>query len=117
MLVYEYYSALKKQNYVIYREMDETGKKSKKSNPGFKGQTSHVLCHMKILVSILFFSFVCLFVCFRDRVSLYSPGCPGTHSVDQADLTQKSTCLCLPSAGIKGVRHHTWLFFCLNSLV
>jgi hypothetical protein len=26
-----------------------------------------------------------------------SPGCPGT---------QKSTCLCLPSAGIKGVRHH-----------
>jgi hypothetical protein len=26
-----------------------------------------------------------LFV-FRDRVSLYSPGCPGTHSVDQAGL-------------------------------
>jgi hypothetical protein len=27
-----------------------------------------------------------LFVCFvfRDRVSLCSPGCPGTHSVDQA---------------------------------
>jgi hypothetical protein len=29
--------------------------------------------------------FVCLFV-FRDRVSLYSPGCPGTHFVDQAGL-------------------------------
>ena len=30
---------------------------------------------------------VCLFVLvFRDRVSLYSPGCPGTHSVDQAGL-------------------------------
>jgi hypothetical protein len=29
--------------------------------------------------------FFCLFV-FRDRVSLYSPGCPGTHFVDQADL-------------------------------
>jgi hypothetical protein len=28
--------------------------------------------------------FVCLF--FRDRVSLYSPGCPGTHFVDQAGL-------------------------------
>ena len=28
--------------------------------------------------------FVC--VCFRDRVSLYSPGCPGTHFVDQAGL-------------------------------
>jgi hypothetical protein len=39
----------------------------------------------------------CLFVClwyfglvwflvFQDRVSLYSPGCPGTHFVDQAGL-------------------------------
>jgi hypothetical protein len=26
------------------------------------------------------------FVFFRDRVSLYSPGCPGTHFVDQAGL-------------------------------
>jgi hypothetical protein len=25
-------------------------------------------------------------VVFRDRVSLYSPGCPGTHFVDQAGL-------------------------------
>jgi hypothetical protein len=23
---------------------------------------------------------------FQDKVSLYSPGCPGTHSVDQAGL-------------------------------
>jgi hypothetical protein len=31
--------------------------------------------------------FVCFFVFFfRDRVSLYSPGCHGTHSVDQAGL-------------------------------
>ena len=29
--------------------------------------------------------FVCLFV-FQDRVSLCSPGCSGTHSVDQAGL-------------------------------
>ena len=28
--------------------------------------------------------FVC--VCFGDRVSLCSPGCPGTHCVDQASL-------------------------------
>jgi hypothetical protein len=26
------------------------------------------------------------FFFFRDRVSLYSPGCPGTHFVDQAGL-------------------------------
>jgi hypothetical protein len=32
-----------------------------------------------------FFWFVFVFV-FRDRVSLCSPGCPGTHSVDQAGL-------------------------------
>jgi hypothetical protein len=32
------------------------------------------------------FCFVFLFLFFRDRVSLYSPGCPGTHSVDQAGL-------------------------------
>jgi hypothetical protein len=31
--------------------------------------------------------FVCLFCfVFQDRVSLYSPGCPGTHFVDQAGL-------------------------------
>jgi hypothetical protein len=32
--------------------------------------------------------FLCLFFCFvfRDRVSLYSSGCPGTHFVDQAGL-------------------------------
>jgi hypothetical protein len=32
--------------------------------------------------------FVCLFVCFvfQERVSLCSPGCPGTHSIDQAGL-------------------------------
>ena len=32
-----------------------------------------------------FFCFV-LFCFFRDSVSLYSPGCPGAHSVDQAGL-------------------------------
>jgi hypothetical protein len=26
--------------------------------------------------------FVCFVFVFRDRVSLYSPGCPGTHFVD-----------------------------------
>jgi hypothetical protein len=32
------------------------------------------------------FLFFFKFLVFRDRVSLYSPGCPGTHSVDQAGL-------------------------------
>jgi hypothetical protein len=33
-----------------------------------------------------FFFFFFFFLVFRDRVSLYSPGCPGTHFVDQAGL-------------------------------
>jgi hypothetical protein len=38
--------------------------------------------------------FVCLFCflfVFQDRVSLYIPGCPGTHSVDQADLKLRNS--------------------------
>jgi hypothetical protein len=35
--------------------------------------------------NFVFCLFVCLFV-FRDGVSLYIPGCPGTHFVDQAGL-------------------------------
>jgi hypothetical protein len=47
-------------------------------------------------VCLFVFVFVCFLFCFvlfgfwflvfRDRVSLYSPGCPGTHFVDQAGL-------------------------------
>jgi hypothetical protein len=29
---------------------------------------------------------ICLFLVFRDSVSLCSPGCPGTHSVVRAGL-------------------------------
>jgi hypothetical protein len=32
------------------------------------------------------FCFVVVLSCFRDMVSLCSPGCPGTHFVDQAGL-------------------------------
>jgi hypothetical protein len=38
-----------------------------------------------VLFVCLFLFFVCLFV-FQGRVSLYSPGCPGTHFVDEAGL-------------------------------
>jgi hypothetical protein len=36
------------------------------------------------LESTEFQSFFFLFLVFRDRVSLCSPGCPGTHFVDKA---------------------------------
>ena len=31
-------------------------------------------------------NFFFFFLVFRDKVFLYSPGCPGTHFVDQASL-------------------------------
>jgi hypothetical protein len=43
---------------------------------------SHSLSYSLLVVSLFFF----FFGFFRDRVSLCSPGCPGTHSVDQAGL-------------------------------
>jgi hypothetical protein len=41
----------------------------------------HILNNFRVLSLSLFWCLV-----FRDRVSLGSPGCPGTHSVDQAGL-------------------------------
>jgi hypothetical protein len=60
---------------------------------------------------------VYLFFCFcRDRVSLYSPGCPAWNSLCRPGWpqTQKSTCLCLPSARIKGMCHHQLARFSYN---
>ena len=51
-------------------------------------------CSIQVESIILFF--VCLFLgfffvfVFRDRVSLCSPGCCGTHSVDQAGLVLRN---------------------------
>jgi hypothetical protein len=51
--------------------------------------------------------FVCLFLCFQDRVSLYSPWLSWNSLCRPGwPRTQKSTCLCLPSARTKGVHHH-----------
>jgi hypothetical protein len=41
------------------------------------------LCCFAFFVCLFLFFVFCLFV-FQDRVSLCSPGYPGTHSVDQA---------------------------------
>jgi hypothetical protein len=40
------------------------------------------------------------FLVFRDRVSLYSPGCPGTHAVDQAGLQLRN----LPASQVLGLK-------------
>jgi hypothetical protein len=47
-----------------------------------------VFLHLWFFVwfGLVWFGLVWFGLVFRDRVSLYSPGCPGTHSVDQAGL-------------------------------
>jgi hypothetical protein len=42
------------------------------------------------------------FLVFRDRVSLYTLGFPGTHFIDQAGLELRNP---PASVGIKGIRH------------
>jgi hypothetical protein len=53
----------------------------------------------------------CFVWLFRDRVSLCNPGCPGTHSVDQAGLELRN----LPASasqvlGSKVCATTAWLF-------
>jgi hypothetical protein len=50
-----------------------------------------------------------LFVCISRRVSLCSPGCPGTHFVHQAGLKLRAANLCLSSAEINDVYHDAQL--------
>jgi hypothetical protein len=47
-----------------------------------RGELLYKLTQLPLLLLLLF----CFVLFFRDRVSLYSLGCPGTHSVDQAGL-------------------------------
>ena len=82
--------------------------------------TANVFCQ---LVCCFVFSFsqtgscyVAMYLCRLSWNSLCWPGWP-RHS-------QRSTCLCLWSAGIKGMLHHTWLqlalkqcFLCQQTLI
>jgi hypothetical protein len=72
--------------------------------------------------------FVCLFVClfvfvfvFRDRVSLYTPGCPGTNFVDQTGLELRNPPASVSQVlGFKACATTAWLdffFFFLNSML
>ena len=45
--------------------------------------------------------------CFESDICLCGLSCPGTNYVDQSGLKLKrSACLCLLSAGTKGMSHH-----------
>jgi hypothetical protein len=58
---------------------------------------------VEVLGHWLCYGLICLFVCFvffRDRVSLYSHGCLGAHSVDQAGLQLRN----LPASASRMLR-------------
>lgn len=57
-------------------------------------------------VSFAFLFF--LFFCFLDKSSLYSPGCLGTHFVNEVGLPLTEICVPL-SARIKSMCYHCWL--------
>jgi hypothetical protein len=55
---------------------------------------------LKLLLLFFFF----FFFGFQNRVSQCSPGCPGTHYIDQAGLELRFSHLCFStSSGIKGL--------------
>jgi hypothetical protein len=65
--------------------------------------------------NLFVFCFFWFGLVFQDRVSLCSPGCPGTHSVDQAGLELRN----LPASasqvlGLKACATTAWLIPSLN---
>jgi hypothetical protein len=65
----------------------------------------YLFIYLFILRQGFFFLFF-IFLVFRDRVSWCSPGCPGTHFVDQAVLELRNP---PASAGIKDMRQNAGL--------
>jgi hypothetical protein len=57
-----------------------------------------------------------MFFFFQDRVSLYSPGYPGTHSVDQAGLELRNPPASASQVlGLKACATTAWLRACLKT--
>jgi hypothetical protein len=54
----------------------------------FREMSTWILCLFFLigLLILVFWGVFCLFLFFQDRISLCSPGCPGTHSVDHTGL-------------------------------
>lgn len=72
------------------------------------GQSPHSFCFSSFCVCL----FACLFTFVLDKVSLCDSSCPGTHCVGQTSLELTE----IPSAGIRGVCHHTRTAYSLSGL-
>jgi hypothetical protein len=86
----------------------------------FYKETAH-LWVLPLFFGGLFLFFVCLFgwfgLVFWDRVSLCSPGCPGTHFVDQAGLKLRNPPASASQVlGLKACATTTWLYHWFYSL-
>jgi hypothetical protein len=73
-----------------------------------------------VIVIIIIIIIIIINLVFRDRVSLYSPGCPGTHFIDQAGLELRNPpASASPVLGLKvctttpGLFHYFYLFILL----
>ena len=67
---------------------------------------------VSFFVCLFFVLFCFVFLVFRDRVSLCSPGCPGTDSVDQAGLElRNSTASATQVLGLKACATTPSTFF------
>ena len=67
----------------------------KKENHKTKRKGNIALCCcISVLCGLFVYFLICvyglIFGFFRDRNSLYAPGCPGTHSVDHAGLVLRN---------------------------
>lgn len=94
-------------------------KKKKKLNLGIVVISIQVFIVDICLVYWLIYSFIQSFLCFWDRVSQCSSDRPRTQYINQAvlKLTERSTCFCHQSAGIKGVLYQAQLWaYVLNKM-
>jgi hypothetical protein len=60
---------------------------------------------------------VCIACFFRNRVSLYIPGCIGTHFIDQAGLKLRDLPVSAQSAGIRAFTTIPGLILFLNDVL
>jgi hypothetical protein len=76
----------KKQQTLLYSQLtDSLGVRVSDPISNKQMNNSSLLIALGFFVCFVIIIIIIILV-FRDRVSLYSPGCPGTHFVDQAGL-------------------------------
>jgi hypothetical protein len=73
------------------------------------------ICLLVLPYSFVIINYLDACFVFQGRVSLCSPGCPGTHSVEQAGLKLRNPPASASQVlGLKACMcHHAWLLVCI----